>query len=233
MAISLIGAAASAGNASITIPGSYQAGDLLVIYAFNDSTTTPPTAVSGWTSLGTSGAASCASITAWKVAGSNSEVSGTWTGATSIASAVYRGQATNKTPIIGVNAGAYNSNTGSALLYQPDDPLTCPSSSWIVAFAAIKSINTNIATAPTLTAGYGTMTNEATSTGATDQIVLHDSNGSNMVRYATTSGGALLVTLTGTTASWNTGSFEILAEFGGLKNNHGIRPHPFSPGLAR
>jgi hypothetical protein len=90
MTVSFVGSA-SAEATSLTLP-SHQAGDLLIIFAMRNGAggaITPPT---GWLMAGvaTFGAATATHQTCFKTAASAAETSGTWTGASLLACAVYR-----------------------------------------------------------------------------------------------------------------------------------------------
>src|ERR1035437_9087548 len=171
LSISRLGASGAAAS-SITIPGTYNTGDIIFIMAFNSGAGTAPTLVSGWTSIGSSTLNVVGSNFAWKVAASNSETSGTWTNATDIVCAVYHNLALDHNPIGTYSTnGKNNANSSTSVIYQALTPMQSPGTSWVVSMAAIKSINTALSTAPT------GETNAATNTGATSQIVAHDSNG--------------------------------------------------------
>jgi hypothetical protein len=113
----------SSQTTSVTIP-THAVGDLIVIYAFNGSSTTTPSTptasgtVPAWSTIdGTTGANSCASKTAFFVATANNHTSGTWTNASAMIAVVIRGQnplevvgaTTVRTPI-GVHAEAGGNN---------------------------------------------------------------------------------------------------------------------------
>jgi hypothetical protein len=193
MAISLIGGSTAAAS-TITIPGTYQNGDLLLIFAFNNASTTLPTLPAGWTSAGGNGANVCACRIGWKVAGSASETSGTWTNASSLACIVYRGVATNKTPI----GAVANGNGSSATLSFTTPAMKARGTSWVAGFAGHVSA-TNVATAPagmTLECGTG-----VTSLGGSD------TNGPT-ANFPTTTLGV------NASAGWETFTAEIMAEQG-------------------
>lgn len=81
---------ASAEATSLTLP-SHQAGDILLMVAYK-STNNPATIPSGWMAIANANFVSIAgnSLFAFKVAQTNSETSGTWTGAELLVCAVYR-----------------------------------------------------------------------------------------------------------------------------------------------
>ena len=88
MAISRVGSG-SAQTTTIAIP-SHQAGDIIVISA-NRNNTTPATVPAGWVTQVSTGASNASNALAWKMATSSGETSGTWTNASSLHVAVYRG----------------------------------------------------------------------------------------------------------------------------------------------
>lgn len=93
MAISRVGSASTQGSATITIP-THKSGDLILIGAARNNSTAP-TLPAGWVQIIISGSGlTNNSITlGWKIAKSSSETSGSWTNATSLHCAVYRGSA--------------------------------------------------------------------------------------------------------------------------------------------
>lgn len=207
IAITRLGASAAA-STSITIPGTYNNGDIIFIMAFNSAAATSPTLSAGWTQLGTLTLNSVGSIFAWKLAQSNAETSGTWTNATDIAVAVYHSPATNKIPIASVSAnGASNANNSTSVIYQGLTPMECSGTSWVISMGAIKSINTSMITPPT------GLTNTASNISAASQIVAHDSNGS-IQSFQTASGGNPAVSVGGTAGAYHTWTYELMAEQG-------------------
>lgn len=207
MVISRIGFS-SAEAATITIPGTYQAGDLIIIFAFRDGSVTNPTIPSGWTSItSTTDGTNCSVSAGWKVAISGADTSGTWTNATGLVCAVYRNQATNKTPIGTFQPSAGTTNT---VTYAAVSPMVCPGTSWLVAFAGHINTDTTIETAPT------NLTNQTNTAGATAEYAGHDSNGI----YTAGAGGwpSTNVTVSGTAGAWQTMVLEIFAEQSSLEN---------------
>lgn len=89
MAISRPSSGSGSGD-SIAL-GTHQTDDVIVIWAYRNNSATIPTLPSGYTSITTVGATVHSAILGYKVATSGSETSGTWTNATSVACAVYRG----------------------------------------------------------------------------------------------------------------------------------------------
>ena len=98
MALSRVGGSSAAAT-SIAIP-THVAGDLIVIWAYRDGSTTPPTVpaaagtVPAFTTIdGPTGANSNSAVCAWAVAAGTTDTSGTWTNATGISVEVWRGAA--------------------------------------------------------------------------------------------------------------------------------------------
>lgn len=98
MALSRVGGTSAAAT-SIAIPA-HVAGDLIVIWAFRDGSTTPPTVptaggtVPSFTTIdGPTGANTCAAVCAYAFAAGTTDTSGTWTNATGLSVEVWRGAA--------------------------------------------------------------------------------------------------------------------------------------------
>jgi hypothetical protein len=91
MAISQVGQATSQAT-TITIPGSYSAGDFILVAA-SRANSAAPTVPAGWASLGALGSSGVSSAIGWKLAQSSSETSGTWTNGQVINCIVLRGSA--------------------------------------------------------------------------------------------------------------------------------------------
>lgn len=203
MAISFIAAGAVQAN-SITIPGSgsYVTGDIMVIWAFNSTSTTAPTIPAGWTQTAASGINTgtlCSSACAWKVAASGSETSGTWTNASEMCCQIYRGQAVSA-PM--VNAGA-QTGTSTTVNYSGIVTMSGPGTSWVVRFVGMTSINNSPQTPPT---GY---TNRSDIDGSLAEAAGHDTNG------AVSSCSFQSVNTGGTAGNYITKTVELLAAAGG------------------
>lgn len=149
--ISFVGSADAVAD-SVSIP-THTTGDYIVIAATGSDAPTIPV---GWTSLGTGtyGFGQDAAV-AYKVASSGSEVSGTWTNATNMVVAVYRGPSAVGTAVTatGASTATYSAVSVAA------------STSWVVGIGFGQSVNMN--SAPT------GMTNRDSSSG-TRNIGLHD-----------------------------------------------------------
>lgn len=130
------------GTTSATLP-SHQAGDLIVAFAFRDGSTTLPTQPSGWTSIDTATGTSCCARLAYKVATSSGETTGTWTSATTVIFVLYRNVNTaNITQLDTEIAGVGTTVTYNANGFWED-------LSRVIAFAAHRSTDTALGTAPT------------------------------------------------------------------------------------
>lgn len=132
--------------ATITIPAGHQAGDLIIIWAFRDGSTTNPTIPAGWTNLTntldtTLGSASCG----WKLAGSSAETSGTWTNASHLCVVVFR----EVDPVNPLGAIATSNGVSTTVTYAARTLKDTSSLSWVIAFASHTSTDTNLQTPPT------------------------------------------------------------------------------------
>lgn len=79
-------------STSMTLP-SHVSGNYIVMFAYRDGNNNTPTVPGGWTAItatGLIGVNSNCCVTAYKVAASNAETSGTWTNATGLVCAVVR-----------------------------------------------------------------------------------------------------------------------------------------------
>lgn len=208
MTISRIGFS-TAEATSISIPA-HQVGDLIIIWAFRDGSVTNPTiGMSGATTLtNASDGTSCSVSAAYKVALSTGETSGTWTNATVIAVAVYRLQASNKTPV-----GSQQSTSGTSNTVSYASVINCKTSSWIVGFAAHRSIDTTIESPPS---GF---TMQSNTVGASAEVVGFDTNGP---RGSTGSYPLTTVAISGTASGWMTTLIEIFNEDQSFNNYMGI-----------
>lgn len=186
MAISYIGAAS--GTTSATVPA-HVSGDLLIAWAYRDGSTTAPTLPSGWTSASSAGANSNAAVLAWRIS-DGTATSGTWTNASRLLIAVYRGAS-------GVGAVATGGAASTSVTYPA---LTLQgASSWCARFAGHRSVNTTLEAAPT---GY---TQRSTLVDATCETVAHDSGA------VVASVAADTVAVGGTSSGWRAVSVELLA----------------------
>lgn len=164
--------------ATVTIP-MHQVGDLIIVWAWRDGSTTNPTIPGGWTTItSTTDGTTCSISMGWKIATSSGETSGTWTNATSTAAAVFRGAGS-------VSANFSTATTGAT---QTWNAVTLTGKkSWLIGFVGHRSTNTT-----TLTTPPTGMTNLASTLGASSDVAVHCSEGVVLLNYATnntTSGG--------------------------------------------
>lgn len=205
MAISRIGAAAAEAT-SITIPGTYQAADLMIIFAFRSGNATPPSLPAGWTNISSTAGTSSLRC-GYKIAGSASETSGTWTNATGVISHVYRGTATNKPPVI---LGAQTAQTSADIIWQAmvANSLKATKSQWIAFFVGHPQINNAIETPPL------SVTNLTDNVGAVSELASFDSNSA----YPSSTYASQSITGGGTSGAYGLAQLVIFAEEGLPKN---------------
>lgn len=128
MAISFISAVADSDADSVTL-GTHASGDILIICAWREGNSTPPSLPSGWTDIVSGGSADISSRAGYKVASSSSDSSGTWTNAESLVAHVYRGQ--DSTPI---GADANTVDAGFTLTYTDLTLDDGGGTSWVIGF---------------------------------------------------------------------------------------------------
>src|SRR5215471_21244721 len=131
MSLSRVGGSSAAAT-SIAIP-THQAGDLIIIWAYRDGSTTPPTTPTAGGTVPTfttidapTGANNCSAKCAWAVAAGTTDTSGTWTNATGISVEVWRGADSGSASPIGGHAqsGASVASGGNIAVpaITPTDP---------------------------------------------------------------------------------------------------------------
>lgn len=203
MAIQRISTTIAEGT-STTIP-THKPGDLIICFAFRDGSTTNPTIGTGspttWTSItNTTDGTSCSVSMAWKRAATSSETTGTWTNASGLIIAVYRGALSSGTPIGTFAPGAGTTNTvnyaGRNLAAS-----NIIGSSWFIAFAAHRNIDTTLESPPT------GMPFVAGLVGANSEYAFFDTNGPATANWPSTN-----VSISGTASGWQTEVIEIKAE---------------------
>lgn len=196
MSISRVGSASSE-TTSLTIPAGHQTGDLIFILAFIDGSTTPPTVPAGWTTVTSRTGTTCSLVGAWKIAGSASETSGTWTTATGMMCHVYRG-IDQLVPLGSIASAGTTAGTTSPSTYGPSSGvgLDRMDNQWFMAFQFHRSINTTTMNNPPT--GYTNVINAQA--GATNNMVSFDTNGpvaegfaSNTVAPGGTASGWMVV----------------------------------------
>lgn len=189
MAASLISriSSASAEAASVTL-GTHAKGDILLICAVRDGSTTNPTIPSGWTNITNTSDGTLMSISVgWKRAASGAETSGTWTNATGIMCHVYRGP----DPITPFGSITFSASSATTVTYGATTGVTKVrmDNQWMVAFA----ICTGVDTTTLNTAPSGGYTNVINALGTTQDMVSFDTNGpvqTGVASNTVTHGGA-------------------------------------------
>lgn len=197
--ITFVGANSASGT-SVTIPA-HQAGDLIIMFAYRDGNTTPPSlttdSTNTWTSINFGGGSTNSSRLAYTIATNSSTTSGSWPLSTEMAVQVFRGQkATN--PIGDNRTGSGASNT---VTYPVLPALNTSGTSWVVGFAGHRNLDTSLETPPT------GMLNRTNHLGALAEVAGH-STPSGVSSWAATN-----VTVGGVQASpgWHSRTVEILA----------------------
>jgi hypothetical protein len=177
MTISRIGQA-TAQATSIAIPGTYAAGDLVVIAA-SRANTTQPTLAAGWVALSGTGDNNSSLLVACKYAQSASESDPTFTNAGILNCAVYRSSLGVIAPSMGVSA----TTAASATINFPAlaNYRTGVDANWYVGIATSLNITNSIETAPTGMANV----NFDSITGL--KAALHDTNGDHLSNWPLTS----------------------------------------------
>ena len=161
MAISRISAASARANSvAITTP---QAGDLILVFAHRDGSTTAPTLPAGYTSIDSVGANTNSARIGYKYSDGTETTSGTWTNATSVAVGVYRGV----DPYYPVGSFAGAGAASATLSFTGITLWAQNSSSWVVGFAGHRTA-TNV--------GTNAPTGMATRSSATD-VAIFDTGG--------------------------------------------------------
>lgn len=191
MAISFVGTAN--GTTSATLPA-HQAGDLIVIFAVRDGSSTPPTVPAGYTQITTRATNTIGGVSGYKIAASSSETSGTWTNATGIIVGVYRGSAGTMTVGGSVTAGG----ASTTVSYAAVTSVNTNYNSWWIGVSGHRSVDTNLQNPPT------NMTNRGNRVDATDELALHDTNGTALTAWT-----ARTVSVSGTSSGWSAAVIEI------------------------
>lgn len=179
MTISRVGSGSAQAN-TIAIP-SHQVGDLIIIVA-NRNNTTSPTVPSGWVIVNNTGLSGASTSLAWKIAKTTTETSGTWNNASAIHVAVYRAD----TGILAVSTALGIANVSgttvpyngqvNGLVYR-----TGLLDNWYFATAFQLNSANSLETAPT------GMTNiNVESSSGVWKSVIHDTNASQLSNWANT-----------------------------------------------
>jgi len=119
-------------------------GDLIIVFAHRDGSTTPPTKVAGYTTIdNTTGANSNSAILAFKFSDGTETGSGTWANATSVAVLIYRNA--------GLGGWAKTRSAGSSVTtsYGTLTMATAAGTSWVAGFGGHTTATDVGGTAPT------------------------------------------------------------------------------------
>jgi hypothetical protein len=194
MAISRISALALP-SPTISIPGAYAAGDLIIVAACR-ANTTPATVPAGWVTLSTAGANGVSLVIASKYAQSASESAASFAGAGILLCGLYRGSLGIVFPSMGIAAqGTISSiiNYGSVTNFRAG-----VEANWYLSFGAQLNTANSLETAPTGMANVNFETVSGSLKGA-----FHDTNGNQFSNWT-----APTVTLPNS-AAYRSGSIQI------------------------
>lgn len=195
MAISFVGVAA--GTTSATYP-SFQSGDIAVVFAFRDGSTTNPTIPAGITSItNTADGTTCSASIGWRRLVYTDTTTGTWTNASHVVCVVYRGCEPFITPVGG---GANGAGTTNTVTYTTLTMTRGNSTSWVIGFVGHRSTDTTVDSA-----SISGMTARGGGVDATAEAHAWDTNG-GVASWASTN-----QTITGTASGWITRTVELLA----------------------
>jgi hypothetical protein len=176
MSISRIGSGTVPGP-TITIPGTYAAGDLIVVIA-GRANTTAPTVPAGWVTFSTAGASNVSLVIACRYAQSASESAPTFTNAGVLLASVYRGSVGPVQPSTGTNAAGATSatiNYPGVANYRPG-----VTANWYLGAVAQATTANALETAPSGMANVGT----DSITGL--EVALHDTNADQLSNWSST-----------------------------------------------
>ena len=135
--LSFVSAVSGAGT-SITL-GAHEAGDLIIVFAFRDGSNTSPSLPTGFTNDYNAGGNSSSFRVGWKIAASSSEGSGTWTNASGLVAAVYRG-AHATAPILSRSRTSFGSTGSGSVYYTPGFSFTeTDEAGWGLAMVGLRS----------------------------------------------------------------------------------------------
>ena len=188
------------GTTSAALP-SFNAGDLAVVFAFRDGSTTAPSIPAGWTNITTRGTTtSCSQRLGYRILKTGDTTTGTWTNATHVGVIVYR----SSTGMVFPGGFATNGGTTNTANFPAVTFLRGDGTSWAAGFIGHRSTDQNVATPPS-----GMTNRYHDDAGATDDAAGHDTNG------GVSTWGSTNETLTGTASGWQSAVLEIIeAQFG-------------------
>lgn len=183
MAITYV--ASATGTTTATLPA-HNVGDLVIVFAYREGSTVPPTLPAGWTNITSGSLVSAAYRVGYRVSDGTLTVVGTWTSAAAVVAMIYRGASS-----VGIT-NAVQTRTTSPVIY-PALTIT-GSPRWVIGFSASSDdTNTTLFTPPS------GMVNR-TSIRNTVVVAGHDSNSalstwtaqSTTLPYAATNIGVVL-----------------------------------------
>lgn len=176
MTISYV-SASSVESDSLTLP-THAAGDLILLVTYK-TTNVLPAIPSGWASIYSATGSGHATVVAFKVAGSASETTGTWTDATHLSAVVYR---SGKVLTIGnFTAIGASAGSGGTISYPAVTGPSGITNKWHIGIVQHRSNNTDCEVAPT------GMTNRTSLAGASaGEVAIHDTNANSAEWIATT-----------------------------------------------
>lgn len=127
------------GTTSCTLPA-HSIGDVVICAAFRDGSNTAPTVPTGdgYTSLVSGGGNSCSIVIGYLVADTTTEVSGTWTNASSTICGVYSG-------VLSIGGSSETGGSSATVTYPGVSPFT-GATSYIFSSCGHRSVNTNLDT---------------------------------------------------------------------------------------
>lgn len=182
MAISRIGANTAAAT-TVTV-AAHQIGDLILIFAYRN-TTTAPTLPAGYTNISTATGNANSYRIGYKWATATNDTSGTWTSANELVSVVYRGVAAVGGVTAATKAAATTATIGAVTFVGAN------AKSWVVSFAG------HLSTSTQGTPLAGTTNVVGTIAGTTSNLGVFDSNAEVGSFAATTSANGSSVASSG------------------------------------
>lgn len=195
MPISYVGGAA--GTNSATLPA-FESGDIAIVFAFRDGSTTNPSVPAGWTNItNTADGTTCSATIGWRRLVYTDTTTGTWTNASRVVVVVYRGCEPFITPVGG---GANGAGTTNTVAYNTFTMTRSNNTSWVVGLVGHRSVDTTIDSA-----AITGMTARVSGVDATAEAAAWDTNGT-VSSWSTTN-----QTITGTASGWVTRMVELLA----------------------
>lgn len=133
----------SAQSSSVTVSG-VSAGDVMLVTAHRDGSTTPPTLAAGFTTLdGATGANTNSHRTAWKTCVGGETTSGSWTNATSVIVSILHATAGET---LGIGAHLPNSGASTSVGWLALTLTVTNGTSWVILHGAHRSA-TNVGSA--------------------------------------------------------------------------------------